>query len=143
MIRCPEGILSASSAEGSEAGGAAFAAVFSTNNGGIDRVFVTNPGSGYRGAISIAVDGYATCVSYALRPVASGSIAKVPCAPPLRPLMLCVLFVCQHRKGFSCPSPPPPLLLASSLCKARCLTRWALGVLLFVCVRLVTSVVED
>jgi hypothetical protein len=70
---CPEGSLTATGTEG----GGDFAAVFSTLSGAIDRVFVTNPGSGYRGTIQLHSTVYATCVYFELVPMPSGIISKV------------------------------------------------------------------
>lgn len=51
--------------------------MIATSSGAIDRVFVTNPGSEYRGTIQLHPTVYATCVYFDLVPQPSGSISKV------------------------------------------------------------------
>ena len=51
--------------------------ILSVANDAIDRVVVTNAGSGYRGTITLVLDVYASCVYHDLQPQPSGYVDTV------------------------------------------------------------------
>ena len=73
--------------------------ILSVANDAIDRVVVTNAGSGYRGTITLVLDVYASCVYHDLQPQPSGYVDAVTV---LSRWMLMLVFGCGRACLYSC-----------------------------------------
>ena len=73
--------------------------ILSVADDAIDRVVVTNAGSGYRGTITLVLDVYASCVYHDLQPQPSGYVDTVTV---LSRWMLMLVFGCGRACLYSC-----------------------------------------